>query len=142
MSTLVNEIITLLGGAGVIILAIFAYLKQIQLTRYESELTKTRDKLNKLLESEVHAKKEIFDKEFTIYEKLWDLIVELERETHEMLTLIECCDEAEGALKAKIDFKLRYITFYNNENYQIRKWGPFIPADTYDLISRKFGSFK
>jgi hypothetical protein len=142
MSVLVNEMFTMLGGVGVIVLGFFAYLKQIQLTRYGSQLTETRDKLNKLLESEVHAKKAIFDKEFSIYEKLWDLIVELERETHEMLTLIECCNETEDGLKAKREFKIHYIKFYENAYYQIRKWAPFIPADTFELIVRKFGSFK
>lgn len=113
-----------------------------KLKEYENELQSTRDKLNKIMESEVYAKKIIFDKEFSIYEGLWDLITDLEKETHGLLQTFEEYEKSKCTAKEKIESKSNYIKYYNNTNYKIRKFAPFIPSELYEDIGCKLGAFK
>lgn len=142
MSELVNEVLTAIGGIGVILLGLFAYLKQIQLARYESELTETRDKLNKIMESEVHAKKAIFDKEFGIYEELWELMTELEHETHKLLHEFTVSSELVGGENNHSEAKYNFIQYFNSVIYKVKKYSPFIPPELTERIDRSLGMFK
>lgn len=136
------EFINSFGGPIAIVAVLFSFLQRMHLKRFENELNSTREKLNKILESEIHAKKKKFDKEFSIFEELWDLITNLERETHQLLSIMENDSHSSGTPQIKAQAKSDYIKFYNDTNYKVRKIAPFVPDELYEEIGKKLGSFK
>jgi hypothetical protein len=77
MNQLLNDIITLTGGAGAILSGLFLYLGKLRLEKYKSDLEIARSELKAVHEGAVHVTKSRFDKEFEIYQRLWDSLVDL-----------------------------------------------------------------
>lgn len=64
MNSILNDIITVLGGVGVILSGLFIYLGKIQLENHKSTLNKANQKLKAINDGAVHVTKSRFDKEF------------------------------------------------------------------------------
>jgi len=79
------EILTIilgtLGGASAVVTGLFAYFGNLRLEKYKADLEATNSKLKGLLESSVHVSKSQFDKEFSIYQHIWVLLVSLRART-------------------------------------------------------------
>lgn len=74
-------IVGILGGTSAILTALFAYFGNLQLEKFKADLADTNTKLKAGLESSVHVSKAQFDKEFSIYQNIWGLLVTLRGKT-------------------------------------------------------------
>lgn len=84
-----------LGGASAVLTALFAYFGNLRLEKYKADLAATNTKLQGLLESSVHVSKAQFDKEFSIYQQVWVLLVALRARTLSLRPIMDHGDPEE-----------------------------------------------
>lgn len=93
------EILTIilgtLGGASAVLTGLFAYFGNLRLEQYKADLATTNTKLKSLLESSVHVSKAQFDKEFSIYQQIWILLVALRARTLSLRPVMDHVDPTE-----------------------------------------------
>lgn len=87
------EILTIilgtLGGASAVVTGLFAYFGNLRLEKYKADLETTNTKLKCLLESSAHVSKSQFDKEFSIYQQIWVLLVALRARTLSLRPIVD-----------------------------------------------------
>ncbi|MDP1773913.1 MAG: hypothetical protein Q8L15_16700 [Methylobacter sp.] len=84
-----------LGGVSAVLTGLFAYFGNLRLEKYKADLETTNTKLKGFLESSVHVSKAQFDKEFSIYQQIWVLLVALRARTLFLRPFAESVDPKE-----------------------------------------------
>jgi hypothetical protein len=67
----------------------------LRLERFKADLAETNAKLKAALDSSVHVSKAQFDKEFSIYQIIWDLLVDLRARTLSLRPVMDHVDPKE-----------------------------------------------
>lgn len=129
MNPILNDILTTLGGVGVILSGLFVYFGKLQLEKYKKSLEKSNLKLKTLLDQGVHVTKSRFDKEFEIYQELWASLPELKFTT---LALRPMLDQV-PADKTKDEVKLDRLTKFAKANNEfvtlLNQYTPFYSSE-------------
>ena len=129
MNPILNDILTTLGGVGVILTGLFVYFGKLQLEKYKKNLEKSNLRLKTLLDQGVHVTKSRFDKEFEIYQELWASLVELKFTTLALRPMLDQvpADKTDGEVKSDrltkfskasnefVTLLNKYTPFYSNE---------------------------
>lgn len=104
MSEIIKEIIALLGGATIVLAALFAFIGKLWLSRdierekynlqkqmiqIQNELSATNKKLEAELQRSIHVDKIQFDYEFKIYQEVWSSLVSLRMVTMRLRPTID-----------------------------------------------------
>ena len=88
-------ILGVLGGTSAVLTGLFAYFGNLRLEKYKADLEATNTKLKGFLESSVHVSKVQFDKEFSIYQQIWVLLVALRAKTLSLRPVMDFGDPNE-----------------------------------------------
>lgn len=88
-------ILGILGGTSAVLTGLFAYFGNLRLEKFKADLAETNSKLKAALESSVHVSKAQFDKEFSIYQKIWVLLVALRARTLSLRPVMDQVDPKE-----------------------------------------------
>lgn len=91
----VNILLGTLGGGSAVITALFAYFGNLRLEKFKSDLSETNAKLKAALDRSVHVSKAQFDKEFSIYQQIWLVLVTLRAKTLSLRPLMDYHDPSE-----------------------------------------------
>jgi hypothetical protein len=135
MNSLLNDIITVLGGFGVVLSGLFIYMGKIQLENHKSSLSKENQKLKALNDGAVHVSKSRFDKEFEIYQELWDSLVELKHATLSLRPMLDHVpqDKTKDELKTE---RLQKFGEANNEFVRrMQKYEPFYSSEVNESLN-------
>lgn len=112
-----TPILEMLGGASVILTGLFAYFGNLRLEKYKADIEATNTKLSGFMESSVHVSKAQFDKEFSIYQQIWMLLVELRVKTLSLSPVMDYVDpdetEEERMQKRLLSFNEAFVAFRN-----------------------------
>ncbi|KTG20988.1 hypothetical protein AUR67_09120 [Pseudoalteromonas sp. XI10] len=91
MNPILNDILTTLGGVGVILSGLFVYFGKLQLEKYKKSLEKSNLKLKTLLDQGVHVTKSRFDQvpaDKTKDEVKLDRLTKFAKANNEFVTLL------------------------------------------------------
>ena len=95
-----------LGGVSAVVCGLFAYFGNLRLEKYKADLEATNSKLKGLMESSVHVSKSQFDKEFSIYQQIWVLLVALRARTLSLRPSVDFGDR-EGTEEETVQRRLK-----------------------------------
>jgi hypothetical protein len=129
MNPILNDILTTLGGVGVILAGLFIYFGKLQLEKYKKKLEKSNLRLKTLLDQGVHVTKSRFDKEFEIYQELWASLVELKFTTLALRPMLDQVPVDKTKEEVKHE-RLKSFAKANNEFVTLlNKYTPFYSSE-------------
>lgn len=88
-------IVGILGGGSAVVTGLFAYFGNLRLEKFKADLAETNAKLKASLDSSVHVSKVQFDREFSIYQSIWSLLVALRTKTLSLRPIVDRIDPNE-----------------------------------------------
>ena len=139
MNSLLNDIITGFGGVGVMLSALFIYLGKVQLENYKNSLSKANQKLKALHDGAIHVSKSRFDKEFEIYQELWDSLVDLKHTTLSLRPALDYVPQDKTKEELKLERLQKFTVANNTFVKKMQKYEPFYSIEvnkSLNLISK------
>lgn len=145
---LVGAVLFSLGGGGAIVFALSSWLgkvwasrilenekkgHQLEIEKYKSELVLELNKINSLNEKAVHITKIQYDKEFEIYQDIWEKLFDCIVATLNLYPPFEDVPTDEGEKQKWLDKKHNnYCEKYNLYSRTIDRYAPFYEANFYN----------
>lgn len=136
MSQVINDIFTILGGVGVVLSGLFIFFGKLQLERFKKNLENTNTKLKAVCESSVHVTKSRFDKEFEIYQLLWESLVNLKFATLSLRPALDQkpAEKTEEEIKGE---RLKVFAEANNKFViQMQNYQPFYSNEVNESLEK------
>ncbi|WP_148045461.1 hypothetical protein [Salinisphaera orenii] len=146
---LLGQILAAFGGGSVVLVGLSVFVGKIwlqrivasetaqrnkQFAKLEQELESNNLRLKSLLDHKVHIYKAQFDKEFRIYEIVWDALVDLRAATLRLRPTIDCIDpnetEDERKKKRLADFSKPFTDYRD----VVEKNRPFYSPEVYERL--------
>ena len=147
---LIGWMVTAIGGAGVLIIGVSAFISRFwadwfmkrktakydkEIEKYKSELNFELEKLKTKNESVIYRSKVQFDLEIEIYRKLFDELYDFTNDSYSLYPTFDTLPfekEEQQALFLKRYEK--YVESFNSFNMVLAKNAPFIPKKIYDMF--------
>lgn len=133
MKTL-SEILGLLGGASVVITGLIAYLGNTRLEAFKSNLAVANNKINAFIDRSTHVSKAQFDKEFGVYQEIWEAMIPLRQSTLTLRPMLDQTDPnqpEEERIKERLQkFGPAFMTYRDI----IEKNKPFYAESVYEKL--------
>jgi hypothetical protein len=136
MNQYFNDLITLLGGFGAVLSALFLYLGNLRLEKYKNALEKANIRITSLHEEATHVSKSRFDKEFEIYEVLWDSLVDLKFATLSLRPITDHVDSEKTEDEIKRERLNKYSTANTKFLLQMQKFRPFYSDEVNESLEK------
>lgn len=131
---ILSEILGLLGGASVVITGLIAYFGKTRLEVFKSNLAATNNKINAFIDRSTHVSKEQFNKEFGVYQEIWESMIPLQNSTMFLRPMLDHVDPNQPEneiIKEKLkQFSNEYIAYRN----LIEKNKPFYAKSVYEEL--------
>ncbi|MGO2511784.1 hypothetical protein [Marinomonas polaris] len=128
-----------MGGVSAVLTGLFAYFGNLRLEKYKSELQLANAKIKSLTDTSSHISKTQFDKEFTIYQEIWVLLVDLRSKTLTLRPVMDSVDPNESEddrIQRRLkDFGESFNAFRNG----IENNKPFYAHAVYEALNNVFG---
>jgi len=146
----ISIIVEYLGGPVLVILVLINFLGLIQLKRIgekdkgkvqseieklKNELTQTNQKLQVALDKSLHIHKVQFEKEFNIYEDIWQKLVEIKKATLSLRPRFDSVDPQESLEERKKKRMDSFSSSFTPFRDSIEKNRPFYAQDIYKLLN-------
>lgn len=144
---LIGAVLFSLGGGGAIVFALSSWLgkvwanrilekekkeHQLEIEDYKSKLVLELNKINSLNEKALHITKVQYDKEFEIYQDIWEKLFDCIIATLNLYPAFEDVPTDEGERQTWIDKKYNnYCVKYNLYSRTIDRYVPFYEEDFY-----------
>jgi len=143
------DVFTYLGGATAILVALFAFISkiwlskiieknknelQIELKILQNELDLTNRKIDAEIQNSIYISQKQLEHEYTIYQEIWTSLIDLKRATMDLRPMMDYVDP--NKKKEKILFeKLSFFSKkYNNFVGLIHQHKPFYPQTVFDAL--------
>lgn len=156
---IITAVLISLGGGGAIVLALSSWLgkvwanrilekekkeHQLEIENYKSQLSISLNKINSINERALHISKAQYDKEFDIYQDIWEKLHDCIVATLNLYPMFESIpvddDKKEEWEKTKYEY---YLEKYNLYSRTIDRHAPFYRDDFYqDFILIRNNCFK
>lgn len=134
MNSVLNDIITVIGGFGVVLSGLFIYFGKIQLENHKATLNKANQKLKALNDGAVHVTKSRFDKEFEIYQELWDSLVELKHATLSLRPMLDHVPQDKTKDELKVERLQKFGAANNVFVNKMQKYEPFYSTEVNESL--------
>jgi hypothetical protein len=145
---IVSAVLISIGGGGAIVFALSSWLgkvwanrilekekkeHQLEIENYKSQLSISLNKINSINERTLHISKVQYDKEFDIYQDIWEKLHDCIVDTLNLYPIFENVPTNDGEkeqwAKKKYD---NFIKKYNLYSRTIDKYAPFYRYDFYE----------
>lgn len=150
MVEIFNDILILLGGATIVLSALFGLIGkllisrateeikhsfQIKVAALQSDLAKTNKKLDAELQRAIYIDKAQFDYEFQIYRDVWNNLVDLQAATLNLRPVFDYIDPAQSKEDRMQERLSAFIEPFNKFLSTVEKNKPFYSPSVYASLS-------
>jgi hypothetical protein len=145
----VNEVFSFLGGANIVLAALFAFISkiwisrivdknkfelQVELNNIQNELNSTNKKLDAEFQNSIYISQIQLEHEYKIYQSVWALLIDLRNSTMRLRPMMDYVDPKKS--KEEI-IRERLCVFgknYNTFAMALEQNKPFYPQEVYDVL--------
>ena len=128
-----------LGGVAAVLTVLIAYFGNLRLERYKSDLQLANAKIQSLSDTSSHISKTQFDKEFTIYQEIWVLLVDLRSKTLSLRPVMDSVDPNESEDERTQRRLKDFGESFNGFRDSIENNKPFYGHVVYEALNEVFG---
>ena len=128
-----------LGGVSVVLTGLIAYFGNLRLEKYRADLQVANVKIQSLSDTSSHISKTQFDKEFTIYQEIWVLLVDLRSKTLSLRPVMDIVDPNESEEERTQRRLNEFGESFNLFRDAIENSRPFYAHIVYEALNVVFG---